>query len=142
VCCSLFHLHGMPALTQALTVIQQGTPLKGVKPSERIQELQGYISSLESGVAGKKTLQKLALLCIENPAAESISSPYSAEYSTPSPFAPPARSLPSLKSDMWAKDKNFDRMFKALMNYMHPSLVWTVLFRREEKCSHLRMLIG
>src|SRR5436190_8119141 len=102
----------MLSFTQDLTVIQHGTPLKGVRPSERIQELQGYITTLESGEAGKQTLQKLALLCIENPAAELSSSPQGTEFSTPSPFVPPARAVPSLKDDMWAKDKNFDRMFK------------------------------
>ncbi|KAJ7283886.1 clasp N terminal-domain-containing protein [Mycena rebaudengoi] len=104
-------------------LVAQGTPLKAVDPVDRINELQSYITMLESDDADIRVLQKLALLSIENPAVETESSPLSPGFypTSPSPFMNPSRSLPSLHSDMWGKNKNFERVFNALLSFLQPS---------------------
>jgi CLIP-associating protein 1/2 len=105
-------------------VVEHGTPLKGLEPSDRIQELQSFIVALEQHPVSIRVLQKLALLCIENPVLDP-SSPLSSGFSapaSPSPFS--ARPIPSLHSDIWAKDKNFERLFNALIKFLDPSRVW------------------
>jgi hypothetical protein len=107
-------------------VVAQGTPLKAIEPTDRVQELQGYMSALAQGDPGINVLQKLALLCLENPVTESPSPPPSPGYglpSSPSPFVMPSHSLPSLHADMWGKDKNFERLFNALIQFLEPSKV-------------------
>jgi CLIP-associating protein 1/2 len=104
-------------------VLEHGTPLKGVEPSDRVQELKNFIDALEQQPINIRVLQKLALLCIENPVVDQtspLSSSFSAP-SSPSPFS--ARPIPSLHSDMWANDKNFERLFNALMKFLDPSRV-------------------
>jgi CLIP-associating protein 1/2 len=107
-------------------VVAQGTPLKAVDSNNRVIELQGYISALAEGDPGVHVLQKLALLCIENPVAESASPPPSPSFgfpSSPSPFIAPSRSLPSMQAEIWDKDKNFERLFNALVQFLEPSKV-------------------
>lgn len=97
-----------------------------MEPTDRVQELQGYIAALVQGEPGINVLQKLALLCLEKPVTESPSSPPSPGYglpNSPSPFIEPSRSSPSLYADMWDKDKNFERLFNALINFLEPSKV-------------------
>ncbi|KAJ6599260.1 clasp N terminal-domain-containing protein [Mycena vulgaris] len=104
-------------------LVAQGTPLKAVVDHDRIQELESYIAMLENDDVDVRVLQKLALLAIENPITESASSPLSSEFSypaSPSPFINPSRSLPSLSSDMWGKNKNFERVFNALLSFLQP----------------------
>ncbi|KAJ7117389.1 clasp N terminal-domain-containing protein [Mycena crocata] len=106
------------------TLVTQGTPLKSVDDGDQIQELQSYINMLESDDVDVRVLQKLALLAIENPIMESASSPLSPEFgypASPSPFINPSRSLPSLHSDMWDKNKNFERLFNALLSFLQPA---------------------
>lgn len=105
-------------------MVERGTPLKAIEPSDRVQELRGYITALEQGEVSVRTLQKLALLCIENPVPEPTSPSLSHGYpSSPSPFSTASRSVPSLHDDMWSKDKNFERMFNGLIKFLDPSLV-------------------
>lgn len=105
-------------------MVKQGTPLKGIELPDRIQELRSYIAALERGEVTIRVLQKLALLCIENPVPELASSPLSPGYpSSPSPFSTVSRSVPSLYYDMWAKDKRFEQMFNGLIKFLEPSLV-------------------
>lgn len=40
---------------------------------------------------------------------------------SPSPFE--ARVIPSLHADIWNKDKNFERLFNALIAFLDPSRV-------------------
>ncbi|KAJ7068076.1 clasp N terminal-domain-containing protein [Mycena amicta] len=104
-------------------LVAQGTPLRPVGEVDRVQELQGYIEALE-GDGDVHTLQKVALLAIENPVTDTVPSPLSPEFgfpSSPSPFVNASRSLPSLHADMWSKNKNFDRLFNALLAYLQPS---------------------
>ncbi|KAF7313627.1 hypothetical protein HMN09_00519100 [Mycena chlorophos] len=104
-------------------LVAQGTPLRGVSDVDRVQELQGYIIALESD-GDVHTLQKVALLSLENPATDAAASPLSSDFAlpaSPSPFVSMSRSLPSLHSDMWAKNKNFDRLFNALVAFLQPS---------------------
>jgi CLIP-associating protein 1/2 len=107
-------------------VVQHGTPLKGVGPVDRMAELQEYTSALESGSADLSTIQKLALLCVENPVDDV--SPSSLSHS-PSfevrglPSIGSSRQIPSLGADMWADGKNCDRLFTALVNFLVPTKV-------------------
>ncbi|KAF9468966.1 clasp N terminal-domain-containing protein [Collybia nuda] len=106
------------------SLIAQGVSIKAADLTSRIQELQGYIAAVIQGSPGINVLQKLALLCLENPVTESPSPPPSPGYglpNSPSPFAMPSRSLPSLHADMWDKDKNFERLFNALVGFLEPS---------------------
>ncbi|KAJ6516109.1 clasp N terminal-domain-containing protein [Mycena sanguinolenta] len=106
------------------SLVAQGTPLKAVNDVDRVQELQNYITMLENGDADISVLQKLALLAIENPVTETASSPLSPDFAypaSPSPFVNPSRSLPSLHADMWGKNKNFERLFNALLSFLQPT---------------------
>jgi CLIP-associating protein 1/2 len=114
-------------------VVEHGTPLKGVEPLDRIKELQSFIVALEQHPVSIRVLQKLALLCIENPVIDP-SSPVSSAFSapsSPSPFS--ARPIPSLHSDMWTKDKNFERLFNALIKFFDPSRVRNQFNNRENR---------
>ncbi|KAF7331912.1 hypothetical protein MKEN_00071500 [Mycena kentingensis (nom. inval.)] len=87
-------------------LVAQGTPLRGITDIDRIQELQGYIAALETD-GDVHTLKKIALLAIENPVSDTVPSPLTAEFgypSSPSPF-----------------NKNFDRLFNALLAFLQPS---------------------
>ncbi|KAJ7638613.1 clasp N terminal-domain-containing protein [Roridomyces roridus] len=103
-------------------LVAQGTPLKA--DADRTQELQSYIEMLENSDVDVAVLKKLALLSVENPAVDSVSSPLSPDFgypASPSPFMNPSRSLPSLHADMWGKNKNFDRLFNALLAFLQPT---------------------
>lgn len=103
-------------------VIEHGTPLKAVDSSKRTAELEGFINALEQPPVGVRVLQKLALLCIENPVADP-SSPASnlSLPSSPSPFE--TREIPPLHKDIWTQDKRFQRLFNALIAFLEPSRV-------------------
>ncbi|KII95772.1 hypothetical protein PLICRDRAFT_48721 [Plicaturopsis crispa FD-325 SS-3] len=105
-----------------MSIVEHGTPLKAVQAEDRVQELQTYIAALENGDASIRVLQKLALLCIENPVMEPPS-PTSSVYTpaSPSPFILTSRALPSLHPDMWTNDKSFERLFNALIKFLDPS---------------------
>ncbi|KAG5646405.1 hypothetical protein DXG03_003455 [Asterophora parasitica] len=101
----------------------QGTPLRATQPAEKIKELQGYIAALVDGELGIQMLQKLALFSIENPVADSTSDPPSpGEFpGSPSPLMGASKSLTSLHADLWEADKNFERLFNALIQFLEPS---------------------
>ncbi|KAH7922895.1 hypothetical protein BV22DRAFT_1197100 [Leucogyrophana mollusca] len=106
------------------SMIDHGTPLKGIDAGDRVQELQHYITALEDGEADVRVLQKLALLCRNNPVAADAASPLSPGLGLPSsvsPFLSVSRALPPLIADIWTKDKSFDRLFNALMKFLEPS---------------------
>jgi CLIP-associating protein 1/2 len=105
-------------------VVGQATPLRTAEGSDRVQELQAHVAAVVNGDPGTKVLQKLALLCLENPVTEPPSPPLSPDLdlvASPSPFNP--QSLPSLHSEMWDANKNFDRLFRALMQFLDPAKV-------------------
>lgn len=103
-------------------VIEHGTPLKAVGSSDRVEELEGFITALEQSPVSVRVLQKLALLCIENPVADA-SSPTSnfSMPTSPSPFE--TRAIPPLHDDIWTGDKRFQRLFNALIAFLEPSRV-------------------
>ncbi|KAF9246968.1 clasp N terminal-domain-containing protein [Melanogaster broomeanus] len=103
------------------STIDHGTPLKGVEPGDRVQELHEFIAALESDDADVRVLQKLALLCSNNPVPTDTASPLSPGLGLPSSpplFTSITRTLPPLVPDMWSKDKAFDRLFDALMKFL------------------------
>ncbi|KAH7903720.1 clasp N terminal-domain-containing protein, partial [Hygrophoropsis aurantiaca] len=51
------------------SMIDHGTPLKGVSADDRVEELRHYCVALESDEADIRVLQKLSLLCSNNPVA-------------------------------------------------------------------------
>lgn len=107
------------------TLFAQAAPLRSPGSPERVQELEGHIKALERGDANTAALPSLALICMENPVAELSSpppSPGGADPSSPSPFVV-SDSMPSLHSDMWEKNKTFERLFCALMLYLDPSRI-------------------
>ncbi|KAI6134906.1 clasp N terminal-domain-containing protein [Pisolithus croceorrhizus] len=104
--------------------IDHGTPLKGVEVEDRLQELHEYINALEQGNVDARVLQKLSLVCTNNPIPPDSASPLSLGLGLPSatsPFLAVTRSLPPLIPDMWKKDKNFERLFDSLMKFLQPS---------------------
>lgn len=106
------------------STIDHGTPLKGVEVEDRLQELHEYINALEQGNADARVLQKLSLVCTNNPIPPDSASPLSLGLGLPSatsPFLAVTRSLPPLIPDMWKKDKNFERLFDSLMKFLQPS---------------------
>ncbi|KIL00373.1 hypothetical protein PAXRUDRAFT_252915 [Paxillus rubicundulus Ve08.2h10] len=106
------------------STIDHGTPLKGVEPGDRVHELHEFIGSLESDAADVRVLQKLALLCTNNPIPADTTSPLSPGLglpSNPSPLISITRALPPLVPDMWTKDKSFDHLFDGMMKFLDPS---------------------
>lgn len=106
-------------------VLQQGSPLKGVKPTDRTDELVHYITALEAGSADARTLQKLALLCFENPIIDPLSSGSNgvSDPVSPSPSVINARAVPPLHKDLWTESKHFDRLFDGLTKFLTPDRV-------------------
>jgi CLIP-associating protein 1/2 len=103
---------------------------KTTEPTNRVEELNVFISALEQGRADVPLLQKLARFCMENPAVDIFSpplSPISLQPSSPSPFIERSTSFPTLKSQFWTKDKNFDRFFNALIKFLEPTKVGDVI---------------
>ncbi|KAG6378472.1 clasp N terminal-domain-containing protein [Boletus reticuloceps] len=104
--------------------IERGTPLKGVEPADRVEELQNFVTALEDGNADIRVLQKLALLCSNNPIPADTASPLSPRLglpSSPSPFILTMRTLPPVVPDMWTKAKSFDRLFDGLLKFLDPT---------------------
>ncbi|KAG9219191.1 hypothetical protein CCMSSC00406_0001601 [Pleurotus cornucopiae] len=96
------------------TIEELGVPSK-------LDEINSCISAFESGNCDIAQLKRIAMLCRRNPVAEPPLSPF--EFSSPtspSPFLTPANSVPSLQIEIWDKDKNFERLFNALMAFMSP----------------------
>lgn len=127
-------------------MLAQRVPTGFTEPSDKVQELQNHIDTLISGEPSVQILQKLALFCLENPSAGSSSPPSPAigHPGSPSPFTATSRSLPSLYSDIWDTNKNFERLFNALMQFLEPTRVrffniqgmsqtLTVIFRVKKK---------
>ena len=103
--------------------MSQGTPLKS-SDSEVASELNAYITQLEGDDWDVRTLQKLALICKERPAAPSASPPLSPRLDEPAnPFAPPE----SDNSELWKQGRAFDRLFEALLKGLKPERVRMLL---------------
>ncbi|KAF8845660.1 hypothetical protein BDN67DRAFT_993328 [Paxillus ammoniavirescens] len=106
------------------STIGHGTPLKGVEPGDRVHELHEFIGALESDAADVRVLQKLALLCTNNPIPADTTSPLSHGLglpSSPSPLISITRALPPLIPDMWTKDRSFDHLFDGMMKFLDPT---------------------
>ncbi|KAF5388162.1 hypothetical protein D9615_000202 [Tricholomella constricta] len=105
-------------------LLAQGTPLRATQHADKVKELRGYIAALVNGELGSHMLQKLALFSIENPVSDFASPPPSPGYGfpgSPSPLVNSSKSLPSLHADLWEADKNFERLFNALIQYLEPT---------------------
>ena len=92
------------------------------------EELSQLIDVLESGEPDLAALEQLAFICMANKAADA-SPPLSPMFdgpASPSPFNA-SQSVPSLHSDIWEKDKTFDRLFRALVQYLNAAKVITLM---------------
>ncbi|KAG6880057.1 hypothetical protein C0992_006869 [Termitomyces sp. T32_za158] len=103
-------------------VVSQGTPPRAMQSTDKVKQLQSYITELADGKLDVHGLQMLALFSVENPVSDMNSplSPSKGILGSPSPFSP-SQSLPSLHVDLWEVDKNFERLFNALIQFLEPS---------------------
>ena len=105
--------------------MDQSIPFTAGEPSDRREELNGYIAQLEQGSADTRVLKKLAILCRLSPVNEPLSpiSPALSDPASQSPVFGLSRSLPLLKSDLWTQGKLFDRTFDAVIQSLDPAKV-------------------
>jgi CLIP-associating protein 1/2 len=92
-------------------------------------ELQELIAALEGGEPTLTALQGLASICTANKVI-GISPPLSPMLDgpmSPSPFNG-SQSMPFSHPDIWEKDKTFDRLFRALMQYLNGAKVLIMMF--------------
>ncbi|KAF8665624.1 hypothetical protein AX16_000079 [Volvariella volvacea WC 439] len=107
------------------SLLEQGMAANRPSSSNKESELKIYIEQLSREEVDVQVLKQLALLSVENPTAENGTPPMSPDFSSyplsPSPFIGSSRSIPSLHSEMWEKDKNFEKLFNALLQYLDPT---------------------
>lgn len=83
-------------------------------------ELKRCIAALDDGSASVTTLKTLAWLSMENPVQEEPND-FRTGFSlpmSPSPSMTKFNSAPSLMSTIWDEDKNFERLFNALIKFL------------------------
>ncbi|KAH8830244.1 clasp N terminal-domain-containing protein [Flagelloscypha sp. PMI_526] len=98
-------------------------PTTAVDVVEKTNELQQYITALEQDAADGEVLQKLMLFCQDNPSLGS-SPPVSPGLAMGYPLSPSpssSNSAPSLIVDVWEQNRNFIRLFHALLKFLQPS---------------------
>ena len=108
-------------LTGCPTVTNEEAALRAGEAADRQSELEEYIAALEQGPADVRVVKKLALFCREHPVNEPIS-PISPDFSvplSPSPLFGNGRA----RSELWNRDKAFERLFSALLEYLDPARV-------------------
>jgi CLIP-associating protein 1/2 len=112
------------------TVIDRRASLQVVDGMSREQELSGYISRMDEGRTDIEMLQRLSLFCDENPAMDAGSPPVSpfGHPASPSPFTEGLGSPSLLQTELWTKDKNFERLFNGLIKFLDPAKVCRVFF--------------
>ncbi|KAF9563665.1 hypothetical protein CPC08DRAFT_705806 [Agrocybe pediades] len=103
------------------------------------QELEDIVGALDRGDANVQMLKRLAMICMENAAPDSLSPSMSTGSNPSSPTPLNGSSVAkALHVDIWEKNNMFDRFFKSLMNYLQPDrdeselvygliVVWEVL---------------
>ncbi|KAF9449916.1 hypothetical protein P691DRAFT_811482 [Macrolepiota fuliginosa MF-IS2] len=89
---------------------------EGTEPLVLIEEC---IAALSSGSVDGMTFYRIAGLSLQNPVADSPPTSPATGPSSPTPFNS-SRSIPSLHWDVWDKDKNFERLFKAIIEQLTP----------------------
>lgn len=94
---------------------------EGTQPRDGLPQLKSYLDRLEIGDVDIDLLKKLATFCILNPAAAPLS-PSSAD------FAAPRYPKSTSPAEVWEKDRSFERMFKALVDFLEPSKVSVLLW--------------
>ncbi|KAF5363905.1 hypothetical protein D9756_000866 [Leucocoprinus leucothites] len=92
----------------------------GRVPSEDPATLiEDCISTLFAGSADSTTFYQIAGLSLQNPVMMSPPMSPVNDPSSPTPFDS-SRSLPSLHRDAWERNKNFDRLLKAMVEVLTP----------------------
>lgn len=115
-----YNICSAPA-SDVVIVIKQSATRKAEKSDDRQQELDNYIAALERGEASPQLLQELARFCVEAHVLESIV--HSADASAMSSPSPMTQKSSSSSGDIWDKDKNFSRLWKALLKFLELTLV-------------------
>ena len=126
----VFRFRSKPILANIEPVVGQTTSLKTREATDEVQDLQDYVAAVANGDPGIEVLQKLALMCSENPVADPPSPPPSPGLNlptSPSPLVPPSGSLSSLHGSLWGVNRNFDHLFNALMQFLDPTKVIRLL---------------
>jgi CLIP-associating protein 1/2 len=121
---SLSHLFRFPS-----SVLAKATPLRSQNDPEAIDELKQHIEALENGTITKESLQRIALICLENGVDPSAPPSPGTSPGSPSPFV--ANGLPgdsSASSALWDTDRTFARLFAGLMKFLEPTKVRAQVF--------------
>ncbi len=119
----------MSVLIYPVVIRHDSSTIEELGVPSKLDEINSCISAFESGKCDIAQLKRIAMLCRRNPVAEPPLSPFEfASPTSPSPFLTPANSVPSLQIEIWDKDKNFERLFNALMAFMSSDKVASVFF--------------
>ena len=119
------HICRFDSANQSHAVINQRQRVRARDPAEQVNELQSYILALDQGTADPTVLQNIALFCISHPAAD-LASPISSSLSmspSPSLFLSTLNPVTSSNPSLWTENKNFDRLFAALKQFLDPDRV-------------------
>jgi len=94
-----------------------------ILPDDPSSVIEGCITELLAGSANITTFYKIAGLSLQNPVTI-ISPPMSPLNDPSSPISfDSSQSLPSLHCDVWEKNKNLDRLLKAMVEALTPEKV-------------------
>ena len=100
----------------------KATPLRPKDDGpEASDELKQHIEALQNGTITKESLQRIALICLENTVESSGPPSPGTSPASPSPFVVKGQSCGS--SAIWETDRTFDRLFAGLMKFLEPTKV-------------------
>ncbi|KAH6915150.1 clasp N terminal-domain-containing protein [Coprinopsis sp. MPI-PUGE-AT-0042] len=97
-----------------MTLYSKMAPSQSQSDEERAAEIDSLVQALGEKEVSKETLQQIAAVCVANCVADP------ATPSSPSPFDTQTLS-DTLHSEVWEKNRNFDRLFKGLLRVLEPS---------------------
>jgi CLIP-associating protein 1/2 len=84
--------------------------------------IEQCIRDLSSASMNSETFYNVACVSLQNPVALSPPTSPGSDSLSPSPFDS-LRSMPSLHLDLWDKDKNLNRLYRAMMEQLTPEKV-------------------
>lgn len=115
-----YHKHETGWWAKCQMLVVKGRTVTTTQGDALHAELRRLITTLESGEPNVASLQQLTFICMANKASDASPplSPMFDEPASPSPFAA-SQSMLSLYSDIWDKDRMFDRLFRGLMQYLN-----------------------
>ncbi|KAJ2931610.1 hypothetical protein H1R20_g5325, partial [Candolleomyces eurysporus] len=100
----------------------KATPLRSQNEPEAIDELKQHIEALENGTITKESLQRIALICLENSVESSPPPSPGTSPGSPSPFVVKGlHGHSSGSSAIWDTDRTFNKLFAGLMKFLEPT---------------------